>query len=71
VASTRAFHSSRSGSYIESPVPTGGLEASKTLRYRAQWLGVANDVLNDVGMPGLVACHPALSQWYGTVPLRH
>jgi hypothetical protein len=71
VTSTRAFYSSRSGSYNESQGPTGGLEAGKTICCRAQRLGVANDVFNGVGTPGLVACHPALGQWYDVVPLRH
>jgi hypothetical protein len=42
-----------------------------TLHYRAQRLGVANDVFNGVGTPGLVACHPAFGHRYGAVPLRH
>jgi hypothetical protein len=49
VASTRAFYSSRSDSYNESQGPTCGLGASKTLCCRAQWLGVTNDVLYDIG----------------------
>jgi hypothetical protein len=48
VAPTRAFYSSRSGSYNESRGSTGGLGAGQTLCCRAQWLGVANDVLYDV-----------------------
>jgi hypothetical protein len=35
-----------------------------------QQLGVANDIFNGVGMPGLVAYHPALGQQCGTVLLR-
>jgi hypothetical protein len=73
-APARAFYSSRSGSYNESRGPTGGIGAGQTLCCRTQWLGVANDVFNGVVMSGLVACHPALSQWYGwygVVSLRH
>jgi hypothetical protein len=66
-----AFYNSRSVSYNESKGPTGGLRADKTLCYRAQRLGVTNDVFNDVGMPDLVVCHPALGQWYGVVSLHH
>jgi hypothetical protein len=36
-----------------------------------QRLGVANEVFNGVNIPDLVACHPALGQWYGVVPLHH
>jgi hypothetical protein len=48
VASTRAFYSSRLGSYNESRGPTGGLRAGKTLCCRVQRIGVANDVLYGV-----------------------
>jgi hypothetical protein len=71
VAPARAFYSSRSSCYNEYRGPTGGLGAGQTLCCRAQQLGVANDVFNDVGMHGLVACHPALGQLYDVVPLRH
>jgi hypothetical protein len=71
VASVRAFYSSRSGNYNESRGPTGELGTGQTLCCRAQQLGVANDVFNGVGMPGLVVCHPALGQWYDVVPLHH
>jgi hypothetical protein len=36
-----------------------------------QRLRVANDDFNDVGTPGLVACHAALGQQCGTVLLHH
>jgi hypothetical protein len=71
VAPVRAFYNSMSGNYNESQGPTGGIGAGQTLCCRAQWLGVANDVFNGVGISGLVTCHPALSQWYGVVSLRH
>jgi hypothetical protein len=60
VVPARAFYSSRL---------TGGLGVGQTLCCRTERLGVANDVFNDVGMTSLVACHPALGQWYarGTV----
>jgi hypothetical protein len=50
---------------------TGGLGVGKTLCCRAQQIEVANDVFNGVDMSGLIACHPALGQLYGTVPSRH
>jgi hypothetical protein len=28
-------------------------------------VGVANDVFNGMGTPGLVACHPVFGHWYG------
>jgi hypothetical protein len=64
VVSARVFYNSRSDTYNESRDPTASLEAGQTLCYRAQRLGVVNSVFNDVGMTGLVACHPALGQWY-------
>jgi hypothetical protein len=71
VAHARAFYTSWSGSYNESQGLIGGLGAGQTLCCGAQWLGVVNDVFNGVGMPDLVAYHPALGQWYGVVPLHH
>jgi hypothetical protein len=71
VAPAQAFYSSRSGSYNESRGPIGGLGAGQTVCCRSPRQGVANDVFNDVGMPGLVAYHPALGQWYGVVLLHH
>jgi hypothetical protein len=69
VVPARAFYITRLGSYNESRGLTGGLGVGQTLCCRAERLGVANDVFNDVGMTGLVACHPALGQWYarGTI----
>jgi hypothetical protein len=55
VAHVPAFYKSRSSSYNESRDPTGGLGVGQTLCYRAQRLGVANDVFNGVGMPSLVS----------------
>jgi hypothetical protein len=57
--------------YNEPQGLTCGLMVGKTICYRTQWLGVANDVFNRAGMPGLVACHPALGQQYDAVSLRH
>jgi hypothetical protein len=37
----------------------------------AQRLGVANDVFNGVGKPGLVVCHTAFDLQYGVVPLHY
>jgi hypothetical protein len=74
VTPARAFYSKRLDSYNEFRDPTCDLRVGQTLCCRAQQLGVANDVFNGVGMSGLVACHPALSQWYGwygVVSLRH
>jgi hypothetical protein len=71
VAFARAFYNSWSGNYNESRGPTDGLGAGQTLYCRAQRLGVVNDVFNGVGMHGLIACHPALDQWYDVVPLHH
>jgi hypothetical protein len=71
VAPARAFYSSRSDIYNESRGLTGGLGAGQTLCYRAQRIGVANDVFNDIGMSGLVTYHLALDQWYGMMLLRH
>jgi hypothetical protein len=51
--------------------PTGGLGVGKTLCCRAQQIEVANDVFNGVDMSDLIACHPALGQWYDVVPLHH
>jgi hypothetical protein len=55
VAPVRALYRSRLGSYNESQCPAGGLGAGQTLCCRAQWLGVANDVFNSMGMPGLIS----------------
>jgi hypothetical protein len=71
VAPAWAFYSSMLGSYNDSQGPTGGLGVGQTLCCRAQRLGVANDVFNGVGMPGLIACHTALGQSYGMVSLHH
>jgi hypothetical protein len=71
VAPARAFYSSRSDIYNESRGLTGGLRAGQTLCYRAQRLGVANNVFNDIGMSGLVTYHLALDQWYDMMLLRH
>jgi hypothetical protein len=65
VESARAFYNSRPGNYNESRGLIGGLGTGQTLCCSAQQIGVANDVFNDMGMPGLIACHPALDQWYG------
>jgi hypothetical protein len=57
--------------YNEPPRPDRWPRGRCNLHCRAQRLGVANDVFNDVGTLGLVACHPAFSHRYGAVPLRH
>jgi hypothetical protein len=71
VAPAQAFYSLRSDSYNESQDPTGDLRVGQTLYCRAQWLEVANDVVNGVYMTGLVTCHPTLGQLFGMVSLRH
>jgi hypothetical protein len=48
MAHVRAFYSSRSDSYNESCGSTDGIKAGQILYYRAQRLGVENDVLYDV-----------------------
>jgi hypothetical protein len=57
--------------YNEPPRPDRWPWGRCTLHCRIQQLGVANDVFNNVGMPGLVAYHPAFGHRYGVVPLRH
>jgi hypothetical protein len=51
--------------------PTGGPGVGEPYTVGHQRLGIANDVFNGVGTPGLVACHPTFSHRYGTVLLRH
>jgi hypothetical protein len=71
VASIRAFYSSRSGSYNEFQGSTAGLGAGKTLYCRASHRsGVANNVFNDVGTSGLVACLTTHGQQCGAVLLH-
>jgi hypothetical protein len=62
--STRAFYSSRSGSYNESQGPTGGLRQVKPYAVGHHRLGVANDIFNGVGTLGLVVCLTAHGQQY-------
>jgi hypothetical protein len=57
--------------YNEPPRPDRWPRGRCTLHYRAQRLGVANDVFNGVVTAGLVACHPAFSHRYGVVSLHH
>jgi hypothetical protein len=57
--------------YNDLPRPDMWLRGRCTLHCRAHRLGVANDVFNGVGTPGLVACHPAFDHRYGAVPLHH
>jgi hypothetical protein len=57
--------------YNEPPMPDRWPRGRSTLHCMAQRLGLANDVFNVVGTPGLVACHAAFGHWYGIVPLRH
>jgi hypothetical protein len=57
--------------YNEPPRPDMWPWGRCNIHYRAQWLGVANDVFNDMGTSGFVACHPALDHQYGVVLLRH
>jgi hypothetical protein len=64
VTPVRAFYNLRPGSYNDPRGPTGDIGVGLTLCCRAQRLGVAYDVFNGVGMPGLVTCYPALGQWY-------
>jgi hypothetical protein len=71
VAPARAFYCLRSGNYNESRGPAGDLRTGQILCCWAQWLGVANDVFNDVDISDLIVCHPVLGQWYDMVPLRH
>jgi hypothetical protein len=71
VASTWVFYSSRLSSYNELQGTTGGFGQVKHYAIGHHRSGVTNDVFNDVGTPGLVACLTALGQQCVTILLRH